>query len=116
MGVIKPETIEQIKIVNWVHQCTDLPIIYIENEGKRSYVASTISKKMGLFAGAADLFIPRANTKYHGLFIEVKSNAGKISPNQQRFSDLMFKELFKVVFAFGADEGIQSIKDFYSLP
>lgn len=112
---IKPETVHQIKIVNWIHQCTDLPIIYIKNEGKKSYVAASIDKKMGLCVGCSDLFLPRANDSYHGLFLEVKSEKGKISSNQVLFSHKMVKELYHVAFAFGAEEGIQIIKDFYSL-
>lgn len=112
---INSESKEQIIIVNWIKQKTDLPVIYIENEGKRSYVEASIVKKMGLFPGVSDLFIPRSNGTYHGLFLEVKTEKGKVSPNQSLFADKMVRELYHVAFVFGANDGINTIKSFYNI-
>jgi SPX domain protein involved in polyphosphate accumulation len=117
MAAIKllPEAKEQILIVNWIHQMTDLPVIYIKNEEKRSYGSASIVKKMGLHKGCADLFIPRANESFHGLFLEVKSEKGKISPDQHKFEEQMLREQYLVVFVFGHVSAIHTLRTFYSL-
>ncbi len=109
------ETLEQIKIVDWVKANTDLPIIHIPNEGKRSYVMSHIMKRMGLMAGVSDLFIPRRNIRYSGLWLEVKAEGGKVSAYQEAFIHNMLKENYMALCVWGADSGIEFIKSHYSL-
>ncbi len=110
---LKPETLAQIAIVEYIKQCTDLPVIHICNEGKRGIVMGGIMKRMGLHPGASDLFIPRSNTRYHGLFIEVKVGKGKLSPAQSIFIDKMLHENFQAIAVWGAEQGIHAIKTFY---
>ena len=112
---LNPETIEQIRIVEWIKQTTNLPVIHIANEGKRSQAMGAILKRMGMVAGASDLFIPRANAEYHGLFIEVKVGKGKLSPAQTMFIDKMLSEGYMALAVWGADAAIEFIRTFYQL-
>jgi hypothetical protein len=40
----------------------------------------------GVLAGVADLFLMCAGRDLHGLFVELKSQAGKLSPTQKEFA------------------------------
>ena len=108
-----PERIEQIKVVNWVKQCTDMLIVYIANEGKRTVIGGAIMKKMGLCPGACDLFLPRASRGYHGLWLEMKARSGKLTPKQIQFMCDIIDEGYYAVAVWNAEAAIEIIKTFY---
>jgi len=113
---INPEAIAQIQVVEWIKNCTDLPVIHIAGERKCSPQYGALLKRMGSRSGCADLFIPRANGKYHGSFFELKTLKGKPTANQIKFLDEMNSEGYFSMVVYGADEAIETIKTFYSLP
>jgi len=113
---LKPEQIEQIKVCDWVKQCTDLPFIHTANERKCTPQQGALLKRMGVFAGVADIFIPRATERHHGLFIELKTLKGKPTPAQIKFLDSMNAEGYFSLVCYGAEEAIETIKTFYNLP
>lgn len=61
----------------------------IPNGGKRSKITGARLKKEGVKAGVADLYLPRCSTiggeRYAGLYVEVKTAAGKQSKAQKEF-------------------------------
>lgn len=107
------EQIEQVKVREWVRNNTDLPFIYIPNDGKRSPQLGLLMKRMGLCPGASDIFIPRATKRYHGLFIELKAGKNKPTLLQLKFIDDMIIEGYGAYVAYGAEEAIAIIKQFY---
>ena len=109
------EDIEQIKVVHWIKENTTLPVIHIANQRATSPYHGAMLKRMGVRAGVSDLFIPRATNFYHGLFIELKTLTGKASKLQMQFNKEMHEEGYEAVFAYGADEAIFIIKDFYDI-
>lgn len=109
------EQIEQIKVHEFVKQCTDLPFIHIANERKCSAQQGALLKRMGVMPGASDIFIPRSNGTLHGLFIELKTKSGKVSDNQNIFIEKMIFEDYGAMIAYGAEEAILIIKSFYRL-
>jgi hypothetical protein len=113
---VGPEDIEQIKVCEFVKQCTDLPFIHTANERRCSPQQGAFLKRKGVLAGVADIFIPRAHGKYHGLFIELKTLKGKPTPAQIKFLDNMNKEKYFALVCYGAEETIETIKTFYNLP
>jgi hypothetical protein len=113
---IGQEDIEQIKVCDWVKQCTDLPFIHAANERKCSPQQGALLKRKGVLAGVADIFIPRATKRHHGLFIELKTLKGKPSPAQIKFLDSMNAENYFGLVCYGAEEAIETIKTFYDLP
>lgn len=46
--------------------------------------------------GVPDLFIPHANRFYHGLFIEMKTEKGRLSPEQKEVIPRLEAEGYKV--------------------
>ena len=114
--MLKPEQIEHIKVVDWVNACTDLPVLHIANERRTSPQQGAILKRMGVKSGVSDLFFPRAKHPFSGLWIELKTEKGKPTPNQLKFIEDMLKEGFYGKVTYGAEETIAFIKEFYNLP
>jgi len=57
---------------------------HIPNGGTRNPIEAKILKGQGVTAGVPDIFMSIPNLQYHGLFIEMKSKAGKITEKQQQ--------------------------------
>ena len=110
------EAVEQIIVVEFVKQIACVPILHIAGERKCSPQYGVMLKRLGTRAGVADLFFPRGNDKFSGLWIEMKSNTGKATPLQLKFLDDMRAEGYMGVIAYGSQEAINCIVDFYNLP
>lgn len=79
------------------------------NGGKRNALEAKKFKQMGTKAGFPDLFLCIARGGYHGLFIELKTNKGKVSPLQQQWLDRLNGQGYKAVVCYGFDEARQVI-------
>ncbi len=113
--MVKAESIEQIKVAEWIKQCTNLPFMHIANERRTTPQHGAILKRMGVRAGVSDIFIPRANKTCHGLWIELKVGKNKPSPSQLEFINEMLTEGYGAFVAYGAEEAILIIKSFYNI-
>lgn len=66
-------------------------LIHIPNEGKRTIAGGVRQKRLGLKAGVPDLFFarpaknPLGVTLYSGLWIEFKTEKGRVSKEQEVF-------------------------------
>jgi hypothetical protein len=109
------EDIEQIKVVEFVRQCTNLPFWHTANQRQTSPQHGALLKRLGVKPGVSDLFFPRGNNKHKGLFIELKTLTGKPSKLQEQFLSDMIAEDYAGKFAYGAEHAIQIIKTFYSI-
>ena len=112
---IHAEALTQIQIIEFVKQCTDIPVIHIANQRKCSVQEGMILKRMGVAFGVSDLFFPRGNEKYSGMWMELKAPKGKLSKNQDDFLCKMAKEGYYSCVCYSSANGIQVIKDFYSI-
>lgn len=110
---MKDEDVEQIKVIEYIRQCTDLPVFAIANQRQCSAKEGAILKRMGVTAGVSDLFLPRHNHKWKGVFIELKTLEGRLSKVQEEFLALMNKEGYCAKVCYGADEAIDLIQRFY---
>lgn len=70
----------------------------------------------GLTAGVADLCLPTPRSRYHGLYIEMKSLEGKPTPTQEEFLYFVSLQGYKALICYGADEAIKAIEDYLRLP
>lgn len=113
---LNAEAIEQIIVVEFVKQIAKVPVYHFAGERKCSPQYGAILKRLGTQAGVSDLFFPRGNAIYKGMWLELKTKTGKPSPLQLRFLDDMRSEGYLGVIAYGSQEAINWIVDFYNLP
>lgn len=109
------ETVMQIQVYEFVKQNTELPFYHFPMEGKRSHMYGKILVRMGMISGVSDIFMPRGNLHHKGLWIELKTAKGKISPVQGIFMKKMIDEGYLACVCYSTDEAIKLIKDFYDL-
>lgn len=83
------EAQHQIQLIKWSQQphirCKypELKLMYhIPNERKCSQVQGRMLKMQGVRSGVPDLHLPVARKGFHGLYIEMKTETGKTSDNQ----------------------------------
>jgi hypothetical protein len=84
------EAQEQICVIKWSQQPSirskwpELAMLYhIKNETKEGQKAVMHDKAMGVKKGVPDLFLPVPRGKYHGLYIEMKTEDGRASEAQE---------------------------------
>lgn len=88
------EAQEQSNLIQWAQlqegKYPELRWLYhIPNGGSRHPAEAANLKRQGVKAGVPDLFLPCANGKYHGLYIEMKSTSksAKLSKVQKEWRD-----------------------------
>ena len=113
MARIHSESIEQIKVVDWVLAHSDLKMFAIINQGKRGWFDASLLKRMGMRAGVSDLFIMRPTKQYAGCFLEMKTGKGKVSPEQQAFIKDAMDEGYFAIAVWNAETAIEVIKTTY---
>jgi len=73
----------QAACVKWFRlQYPDTLIFAIPNGGARNAITGAILKAEGVMAGIPDLFIAKPCGMFHGLFIEMKADKGRVKPHQ----------------------------------
>lgn len=85
-------------------------VIHIPNESVRNPGYGRLLKRMGMRAGASDLFIAIPNHDFHGAWIELKTEKGKPTEKQKEFLTLMEKQGYYTKITYGLDDAINSIK------
>lgn len=111
------ESNEQIAAMDWLraqHPKIAEYTLHIGNERKASYYAGYIMKRMGVLKGASDLFMAYPIGVFHGLFIEVKSKIGRPSAEQKAFIERMRAVGYRAEICYGAEEVINTMKDYLS--
>lgn len=92
-----------------MHPHLEKYVIHIPNQGKRSYKTANLFKSMGMKAGIPDLFIAYPSRGYHGAWIELKSQKGKLSEHQRDFLELMKSQNYFTSVCYSFDEAIEAI-------
>jgi hypothetical protein len=62
-----------------------------------------------VLAGVSDLFLMIPKGEYHGMFIEMKAKAGKVSDSQKEFMAAASSMNYKTVVCYGFDEAKEAI-------
>ena len=113
---IGKEQVEQIIVMDWVrfHKLEKV-VLHIPNERRCSPQHGAILKRMGVMKGASDLFIARASRGFHGAWLEMKAEKGKLSPSQKEFLERMATEGYFTACRFGAKETISTIEHYLQM-
>ena len=98
--------------IRWLYP--DVLIFSIPNGGKRSKTEAVQLKKEGALKGIPDLFIAKQNRVYAGLFIEMKTEEGKLSPEQIIMHNKLKSEGYQVITAHSFDEAYEEFKNYIS--
>lgn len=88
----------------------------VPNGGFRFKATAAAMKRTGTRAGVPDVFLPIARKGFHGLWIEFKSDAGKLSDVQKMFVKFLESQDYKVLIARTWTQGANAVIDYLSLP
>ena len=91
---------EQVALMDWINlykrEMPSLALIFaIPNQGgqgKGAIIRGQKMKREGLKKGVPDLFLPVAKGEYHGLFIEMKSETGRLGDEQHDYLNYLTKQ------------------------
>lgn len=87
-------------------------MFHIPNGSKRDIVTGYNLKQQGLKAGLPDICLPVARGQYHGLYLELKSERGRLQENQRAWLDALSRQGYKAVTAYGFDEARVAIEEY----
>lgn len=116
---MKTESQEQMKVIQWCKRNTHLhpeldEIFWIRNESKSKRVR-IMGKLMGIKPGIPDLLLPVARRNFHGLFIEMKSMSGNLSPAQKKRIPKLKNQGYAIIVCKGAARAIHLIKSYLNI-
>ncbi len=115
---IKNEDIVQIKALDCLrHYYPDIAhsAIHIANERKTSAYYGSILKKMGVKKGVSDLFWPKPQKIFHGLWIEVKTDEGRLTIEQSRFIDEASHDGYFACVCFGSQDVVDTVCGYFGV-
>ena len=114
------ESIQQAQVIEWsrwAYKTGKYPLLNMLhcslNGVKLSGTQARIAKNQGMLSGVPDLFLPVPKNGYHGLFIEMKSEKGRLTENQQWFLTNAESVGYKTVVCYGSKEAIAAIQAYY---
>lgn len=103
----------QVQCVQWFRMAYPNEIIYaVPNGGKRHLLEAVKFKASGVLSGVPDLFIALPKGRYHGLYIEMKSDKGTVSEKQQTMIDKLISKGYQVNVCYSFEEFEQTIKNY----
>ena len=110
---LKQEQILQINLINWFkHEWPELSedIHHFANERKCTIQQGKILKRMGVTKGVSDIFLAISLNGYHGLWIELKINNGKVTNEQMEFIKRKNQRGYFAVAVWGLEATKEVIK------
>ena len=87
----------------------------IPNGGTRHKLEAYSLKKQGVKSGVSDITIQVPRGKYHGFWLELKTDKGKTSENQEVFLNEMKKQGYYTKVCWGAESAINAIIKYMNL-
>lgn len=103
---ILSEHYEQALVIQFMRRTYPEVLIFaIPNGGQRSAATGARLKAEGVVPGVPDLFIPA-----WGLFIEMKTLTGKVSPEQKAMIEYLQSVGYSAIVAKGANAAIAEIQ------
>lgn len=84
----------------------------VPNGGSRHKLEAANLKKQGVKSGVPDVCLPVPSREYHGLYIEMKSEKGKVSDNQDWWIGKLREYGYKVEVCYSTESAINAIKQY----
>lgn len=99
----------QISFIEWVRYChPEILAFAIPNGGSRNVIEAKNLKRQGVMPGVPDIFVASPNQEYAGLFLEMKSPKGRLTPKQQDVQKKLSKAGYGVKTVYSIDEAINT--------
>lgn len=106
---------QQIAYVRWFsYQYPELASLlhHSPNGGKRNVSEAARFKAMGTRAGFPDLFLAVPSNGFHGLFLELKTEKGRVRESQKTYGDMLRRQGYVVEVVRSLDEFIKVINEY----
>lgn len=110
-----PEHDIQVQLIDWLEMRFPGALFCASAGGMRTSLRTAARMKAaGYRKGFPDLFIYEPRVSFHGLAIELKTETGKPSPEQNEWIDGLAKRGYVATICYGYEEARQAI-EFYLL-
>lgn len=111
---------EQKAVIDWCRlalgRYPELGLLYhVANGGSRNKAEAARLKAAGVKSGVPDLCLPIPRQQYHGLYIEMKANGGKPSPEQLAWIEALNQQGYAALVCRGAEVAIRYLEDYLRL-
>ncbi len=84
----------------------------IPNGGARDPITGAMLKAEGVKRGVPDLCLPAAAGPFHGLFLEMKTASGRLSPEQQQWQQQLRAQGYACATAHGLEQAIDTLTSY----
>ena len=113
----QPEAIEQERVIKWARDNeNNYPFLWLLHSSlngvKLSKNQAGRAKTQGMLSGVPDLFLPVPKKGFHGLFIEMKSQQGRVSVSQSRFLSVTNELGYQSIVCYSSKDAIEKIKEY----
>lgn len=116
------ETQHQAAVIKWSQQPSirsqwpELALLFhIKNETKEGPKAVMVDKKMGVKKGVPDLCLPVPRGRYHGLYIEMKTDTGRASPEQKWWGEQLLAQGYMWECCHGWESAVRVLEWYLQL-
>lgn len=92
-----------------------LNLFAIPNGGARTARTGARMRKEGVKKGMLDMFLAVPRGQFHGLFIEMKTARGRMTPEQVEWEKRLRASMYVVAVCRSADHAIDVIEDYLSV-
>ena len=85
---------------------------HVANEGKRSLVGNVELNRQGRKKGVPDICLPVARKKANGLYIELKRQGGRLTPEQKEWLERLREQGYHAAVAYGWEQAREIIEEY----
>lgn len=117
------EAQHQAAIMKWSRQpeirsrWPELALLYhIPNGGTRDAIEGRHLKQQGVKRGVPDLCLPAAKGRYHGLYLEMKTETGRPTAEQKWWGEQLLKQGYMWEVCHGWRSAVRVLELYLSLP
>ena len=108
---------QQQRVVKWAQEheaeYPELKLLYhVPNERRCTPQQGKQLKLMGVRSGVPDLCLPVAKDGFHGLFIEMKTQGGKVSENQRCWIENLTAQGFQTAVCYSWEDAVQILENY----
>lgn len=113
--VTTSEAEEQMKVIKWAesmsnkHPCLKW-LYHTPNGGSRNVAEAANLKRMGVKAGVPDLCLPYPSNGFHGLYIEMKKDGGRLTAAQRDYLAWLNENGYRAVVCYGTEHAIKVLE------